>query len=75
MVFILKLLKWYPWFLLLVEFNIAVVTRANLLVRSTQVLLKKKVKNLAYDGQKGVVLHSASFGNCICLKSQVLEIF
>lgn len=75
MVFILKLLKWYPWFLLLVEFNIAVVAQANLLVRSTQVLPEKKVKNLAFDGQKGVVLHSASFGKCISLKSQVLEIF
>lgn len=75
MVFILKLLKWYPWFLLLVEFNIAVLTRANLPVRSTQVLPEEKVKTLAYNGQKGVVLRSASFSNCIGLKSQVLEIF
>lgn len=77
MVFILKLLKWYAWFLLLVEFNIAVLTQANLPVRSTQLLPEEKFKNLACNGQeeKGVLLHSTSFGNCINMKSQVLEIF
>lgn len=67
MVFILKLLKWCGWFFLLVEFNIAVLTQANLPVRSTQVLPEEKVNNLAYNSQKekGVLLHSASSGNCI----------
>lgn len=75
MVLILKSLKWYPGFLLLVESSIAVLTWANLPVRSTQILPKEKVKKLAHKGQKGAVLHAASFGNCISLKSQVLEIF
>lgn len=43
MVLILKSLKWYLWFLLLVESSIAVLTWANLPVRSTQILPKEKV--------------------------------
>lgn len=60
MVLILKSLKCYPWFLLLVESSIVVLTGANLPVRSTQILPKEKVKKLAYRGQKGSVLHTAS---------------
>lgn len=74
-VLILKSLKWYPWFLLLVESSIALLTWTNLPVRSIQILPKEKVKKLAYRSQKGAVLHTTSLGNCSSLKSQVLEIF